>query len=153
MIPATWQAKLDEYAAKFDASKDMRIHGGKGMALIHCQDCEDEGFVYFNKIIDGSPDWFVALCVCGLPAIPVSPRSCEGRRLPANRTWAELGLTPQETFPLRLQPFAASLGYLPFPCPEPLKCDVKYRRSIPFIIDPVERRSNQEKYDKKWGAA
>jgi len=153
MIPESWKAKLEEYAAKFDPAKDQRIHGGKGMVPILCQDCEDEGFVYFNRIIDGTADWFIARCVCGSRTIPPRPRSCEGRKIGTIPTWAELGIIPHETYPLRLQPLAASTGLLPFPCFEPLRGEVKYRSPIYDHVDPLEREGNQEKYDKKWGPA
>ena len=151
MISKQAKEKLASYADKFDPADDPRKTGGKDMRPILCQDCEDEGFVYFNKMIDGTPDWIVVRCVCGLTVIPEYPRSCVGRKLGKVPTWAEIGLTPQEIYPVRLQPLASLTGFLPFPCFEPMKGEIKFRRPIVDQIDPLERSGNQQKYNAKWG--
>ena len=143
---------LERFAAKFNRDADPRIKGGKGMELISCPDCEDEGFVYFHHLIDGSPYWMVARCVCAASdTLPKHPRSCDGMRLEENPTWAELGLSRDLVWPLRLQPFAAATGLIPFPPPEPMKGKIKYRRPL-YRLQRDERAANQVKYDRKWGS-
>jgi len=155
---------FQRFADKYDAAKDRRLigDGEKHYIPISCRLCEDEGFVYFNRVNkDGARYWLVARCTCGKDVIPATYRFSpakgkyqDGMDIPR---WDQvmtsdgftLLLTSSDIICARLQPYAAETGLLPFPCPEPLK--VNYRRKPPDDPAEYDRRQNQDRANREAG--